>query len=324
MKPEQHVHTLPNFHFHTGEVLPELRLHCAIWGHPQGQPVLLLHGTNGSALGLVTPEWQQSLFGPGQALDLERHRVIVPDALGCGRSSKPSNGMRTRFPRYNYADMVQAQYRLLTEALGVQHLRAIIGYSMGGMHAWLWAQHHPTFMDRVVPMACMPTPISGRNWMMRRMVIDAIRNDPEWQGGDYRSPLRSAHAALTYYAVATSGGNWGLYKAGHDQQSANAWLDAKLAQAPIADANDALYQYEAASDYDASSGLENIQARILTINNTDDERNPPELGLLEQAMARVHHGQSLWVKGSDRTSGHATLGSPRFWVEHLASFMNDN
>jgi homoserine O-acetyltransferase len=245
----------------------------------------------------------------------------VPDALGCGRSAKPSHGLRARFPRYNYNDMVQAQYRLLTEGLGVRHLRAIIGYSMGGMHTWLWAQLYPEFMDLAVPMACMPTPISGRNWMMRRMVIDMIRNDPQWNGGEYQRPLRSAHMALTYYAVATSGGNRGLYKAGRDQNSANAWLDAKLAAAPIADANDALYQYEAARDYDASTHLENIQARVLAINNTDDERNPPELGLMDEAMARVRHGRSLWIPANEHTVGHATLGSPRFWKDELLALM---
>ncbi len=319
MVPETQRITLKDFRFHTGDVLPEITLHCTTWGNRQGQPVLLLHGTNGSAAGLVTAEWQQTLFGPGQPLDLAHHWVIVPDALGCGRSTKPSNGLRAKFPNYNYADMVQAQHRLLTEGLGVQHLRAIIGYSMGGMHTWLWAQSYPGFMDLAVPMACMPTPISGRNWMMRRMVIDAIRQDPEWMGGDYQRPLRSAHFALTYYAVATSGGTWGLYKAGRDQQTASAWLDAKLAQAPIADANDALYQYEAAGDYDASLNLEQIQAQVLAINNIDDERNPPELGLMEAAMQRVRHGRALWVPASDKTVGHATLGSPRWWKDDLAA-----
>ena len=323
MNPELFLHTLKDFRFHTGEVLPELQMHVAIWGNPQGRPVLLLHGTNGSAAGLVTPEWQQTLLGPGQPLDLAHHRLIVPDALGCGRSSKPSQGLRARFPRYNYADMVQAQYRLLTEALGVAHVRAIIGYSMGGMHTWLWTQAYPDFMDLAVPMACMPTPISGRNWMMRRMVIDTIRQDPEWQGGDYQRPLRSAHMALTYYAIATSGGNWGLYKAGRDQAMANAWLDAKLAQAPVADANDALYQYEAACDYDASLRLEQIKARVLAINNADDERNPPELGLMEQAIHKVKNGRCLWVPGSDKTLGHATLASPRFWKDEVARFLRE-
>lgn len=323
MNPELFLHTLKDFRFHTGEVLPELQMHVAIWGNPQGRPVLLLHGTNGSAAGLVTPEWQQTLLGPGQPLDLAHHRLIVPDALGCGRSSKPSQGLRARFPRYNYADMVQAQYRLLTEALGVAHVRAIIGYSMGGMHTWLWTQAYPDFMDLAVPMACMPTPISGRNWMMRRMVIDAIRNDPAWQQGHYTQQPPGARLALTYYAVATSGGNWGLHLAGPNRAAADAWLDHRLAHAPIPDANDALYQYEASRDYDASTGLEHIRAHVLAINNEDDERNPPELGLLEQAMARVAHGRSVWIPRGRDTVGHATLGSPRFWVDHLARALRE-
>ncbi len=319
MLPQSQRITLNDFRFHNGQSLPELHLHCTTWGSPQGHPVLLLHGTNGSAASLVTPEWQQTLFGPGQALDLMKHWVIVPDALGCGRSTKPSHGLKARFPNYNYADMVHAQHRLLTEGLGVRHLRAIIGYSMGGMHTWLWAQQHPGFMDLAVPMACMPTPISGRNWMMRRMVIDTIRNDPEWQGGEYQRPLRSSHLALTYYAVATSGGTWGLYKSGPDQSAASAWLDGRLAQAPVADANDELFQYEAARDYDASLGLESIRARVLAINNADDERNPPELGLMDAAIARVPNGRALWVPASDKTVGHATLGSPRWWKDELAA-----
>ena len=318
MVPESHRITLPKFQFQSGESLPEVQLHCLTWGKPQGQAILLLHGTNGSAAVLVTPEWQDTLFGPGQALDLSRYWVIAPDALGCGRSAKPSDGLKARFPRYNYRDMVHAQHRLLTEGLGVQHLRAIIGYSMGGMHTWLWAQQHPEFMDLAVPMACMPTPLSGRNWMMRRMVIDAIRQDPEWCNGEYTAPLRSAHFALTYYAIATSGGTWGLYKSGPDQAKANAWLDARMAQAPIADANDALYQYEAARDYDASSGLEQISARVLAINNADDERNPPELGLMDAAMQRVAQGRAVWVPASPQTVGHATLGSPLWWKDELA------
>ena len=317
MVPESHKITLQDFRFHTGDVLPQLHLHCTTWGNPKGQAVMLLHGTNGSATSLVTPEWQETLFGPGQALDLKHHWVIAPDALGCGRSSKPSQGLKTRFPRYNYADMVQAQHRMLTEGLGVHHLKALIGYSMGGMHTWLWAQKHPGFMDVAVPMGCMPTPISGRNWMMRRMVIDAIRNDPEWQQGEYQRPLASAHSALTYYAVATSGGTWGLYKAGPDQAAANAWLDARLASAALVDANDALYQYEAARDYDASLELEHIQARVLAINNADDERNPPELGLMDRSIARVPQGRAWWVPASEHTVGHATLGSPRWWKDEL-------
>jgi len=323
MLTESHEFVLRDFAFHTGEVLPELRIHVTLRGHPEGHPVMLLHGTNGSAQTLFTPEWEEKLLGPGQVLDARHHLIIIPDALGSGRSSKPSNGLRTRFPKYNYLDMVCAQHRLLTECLSVHHLRLLLGYSMGGMHTWLWAQHHPDFMDLAVPMACFPTPMSGRNWMMRRMVIDTIRQDPAWQQGLYTQAPHAARLALAYYAVATSGGNWGLHLAGPDRAAADAWLDQRLAGSPVIDANDALYQYEAARDYDASTGLERIRAHVLAINNEDDERNPPELGLLEQAMTRVAHGRAVWVPRGRDTAGHATLGSPRFWVDHLTQAMRE-
>ena len=321
MTPEQQTHTLKDFRFQSGEVLPELRLHCTTLGDPQGEPVILLHGTNGSAQTLLTPEWHRTLFGPGQALDLARHRVIVPDALGSGRSSKPSDGLRRRFPRYNYLDMVQAQHRLFTECLGLSRVRLMLGYSMGGMHTWLWAQHHPDFMELAVPMACMPAPMSGRNWMLRRLVIDTIQNDPEWMAGNYTTQPRLGQAALVFYSVATSGGTRGLYRLGPNRAAADAWLDQRLEQPPVADANDALYQYEAGADYDGGVALEKIQAQVLAINNTDDERNPPELGLMEQAMSRIPRGRSLWIPASEQTLGHATLGSPRFWKDELLALL---
>jgi homoserine O-acetyltransferase len=323
MHAESQLHLLRDFRFQSGEALPELRLHCTTLGNPRGEPVVLLHGTNGSAQALVTPEWHQTLFGPGQVFDLAHHWVIVPDALGSGRSSKPSDGLRRRFPRYNYLDMVHAQHRLLTECLGLNRVRLMLGYSMGGMHTWLWAQHHPGFMQYAVPMACLPAPMSGRNWMMRRLVIDSIRNDPEWLNGDYHAQPRLAQAALVFYAVATSGGTRGLQRLGPNRVSADAWLDQRLAQAPVADANDALYQYEAAADYDGGVALEKISARVLAINNADDERNPPELGLLEAAMSRVPQGRCIWVPASDQTLGHATLGSPRFWKDEVAALLRD-
>ncbi|MDI9330029.1 MAG: hypothetical protein QM527_01690 [Alphaproteobacteria bacterium] len=178
-------------------------------------------------------------------------------------------------------------------------------------------------MDLAVPMACMPTPMSGRNWMMRRLVIDTIRNDPLWKLGDYTPPLASTHAALTFYAVATSGGTLGLQRLGGTREAADAWLNHRLGMAPSVDANDALYQYEASSDYDASTGLERIRARVLAINNQDDERNPPELGFLEQAMQRVKRGRVVWVPRDDQTQGHATLGSARFFAPYLAQELAD-
>ena len=174
-----------DFRFHTGQVLPELRLHYTTVGKPTGEPVLVLHGTTGSGEGMLSQGFAGQLFGPGQALDASRYYVILPDAIGTGKSSKPSDGLRTAFPKYNYDDMVDAQYRLLREHLGVKHLRLVIGNSMGGMQAWIWAQKYPDMMDIAVPMASLPTEMSGRNWMMRRLLVDAIRNDPGYQGGNY-------------------------------------------------------------------------------------------------------------------------------------------
>ena len=194
--PKEGSWVVRDFRFHTGEVLPELRLHYTTVGAPTGEPVLILHGTTGSGAGMLTPAFAGELFGPGQPLDASRYYIILPDAIGTGKSSKPSDGLRTSFPKYNYDDMVDAQYRLVTEHLGVRHLRLVLGNSMGGMQTWIWAQKYPDFMDVAVPMASLPTEMSGRNWMMRRLIIDSIRNDPEWMNGNYTKQPRSAAVRL--------------------------------------------------------------------------------------------------------------------------------
>ena len=195
-----------DFKFHTGETLPELRLHYTTIGEPAGEPVLILHGTAGSGAGLLTPEFAGDLFGPGQPLDAAKYFIILPDAIGAGKSAKPSDGLKAKFPKYTYDDMVAAQYRLVTEGLGIKHLRLVLGYSMGGMHAWIWGEMYPGFMDGLVPMASQPAAMSSRNWVLRRLVIDAIRNDPAWNGGDYNVPPKAFATALVYYGVATNGG----------------------------------------------------------------------------------------------------------------------
>jgi len=195
-----------DFRFHTGDVMPELRLHYTTVGAPSGQPVLILHGTTGSGATMLTPAFAGELFGPGQPLDASKYFIILPDAIGTGKSSKPSDGLRMKFPRYNYDDMVAAQYRLVTEGLGIRHLRLVLGNSMGGMHTWIWGVNYPEFMDALVPMASQPTEMSGRNWMMRRMLIDAIRNDPAWNNGDYTTQPRALQAANVFFGIATSGG----------------------------------------------------------------------------------------------------------------------
>ena len=218
-----------DFRFHTGEVMPELRLHVTTVGAPTGEPVLVLHGTAGSAAGLLVPSFAGELFGPGQALDATRYFIIIPDAIGTGKSAKPSDGLRAAFPHYDYGDMVEAQYRVVTEALGVRHLRLVLGNSMGGMHAWLWGERHPQFMDALVPMACQPTEMAGRSWMMRRLLVETIRGDPGWNGGNYTSQPKSLALANVYFGVATSGGSQAWYQAGPTRKQADAVVDARLA-----------------------------------------------------------------------------------------------
>jgi len=250
-----------DFRFHTGEVLPELRLHYTTVGAPTGEPVLILHGTTQSGASMLSPVFGGELFGPGQPLDASRYYVILPDAIGHGKSSKPSDGSRTSFPKYNYDDMVDAQYRLVTEHLGVRHLRLVLGFSMGGMQTWIFAQKHPGIMDIAVPMASLPTEMSGRNWMLRRLILDSIRNDPEWKNGNYSRPLRSAQFASVFYNLATNGGNQALYKAAPTREKADEILNQRLSATFGADANDVLYQWESSRDYNPSAGLERIRPR---------------------------------------------------------------
>jgi homoserine O-acetyltransferase len=310
-----------DFRFHTGEVLPELQLHYTTVGAPSGEPVLILHGTTGSGTGMLTPAFAGELFGPGQPLDANRYYLILPDAIGTGKSSKPSDGLRASFPKYNYDDMVEAQYWLVSEHLGVRHLRLVLGNSMGGMHTWIWAQQYPDFMDVAVPMASLPTEMSGRNWMTRRLIIDAIRNDPAWMNGNYTTQPRSLQFASVFYGIATNGGNQALYKAAPTREKADALLDQRLNASFRGDANDHLYQWESSRDYNASPGLERIQAVLLAINSADDERNPPELGVLDREITRVKNGRVLLIPGSDETAGHGTTARAKFWKKELAELL---
>jgi homoserine O-acetyltransferase len=264
-----------DFHFHTGEVMPELRLHYSTVGEPSGQPVLILHGTALSGAGMLTPTFAGELFGPDQPLDAARYFLILPDAIGAGKSSKPSDGLRTKFPRYNYDDMVAAQYRLVTEGLGIRHLRLVLGFSMGGMHTWIWGVTYPDLMDALVPMASQPTEMSSRNWMMRRMLIDAIRTDPDWNNGNYTTQPRSLKVANVFYGIATNGGSLAYQKLAPTRELADKLVDDRLAAPFTADANDYLSQWEASRDYNPAPGLQRIQAHLLAVNSADDERNPP-------------------------------------------------
>jgi homoserine O-acetyltransferase len=232
-----------DFHFHTGEVAPELRLHYTTIGAPSGEPVLVLHGTTGSGTALLSPTFAGELFGPGQALDAGKYYLILPDALGHGKSAKPSDGLRTKFPAYNYDDMVEAQYRLVSEGLGIKHLRLVLGNSMGGMNAWMWGEKYAEFMDAIVPMASQPSEMASRNWMMRRIIIDAIHNDPDWNNGNYTTQPRSARVASVFYGMVSAGGTLAYQKAAPTREAADKLLDARLAAPFPADANDVLYQW---------------------------------------------------------------------------------
>ena len=319
--PKEADWTAKDFRFHTGEVLPELRIHYTTIGSPSGEPVLVLHGTAGSGTGMLAPAFAGELFGPGQPLDASKYFVILPDAIGAGKSSKPSDGMRAKFPRYNYDDMVLAQYRLVTEGLGIRRLRLVLGNSMGGMHAWLWAVKYPDFMDAVVPMACQPSEMSGRNWMMRRMLIDAVRKDPDWKGGDYETQPRAVRVANAYWSIVSIGGSQAYYKAAPTREKADKLVDDRLAAPFTADANDFLYQWESSGDYNPAPGLGQIRAAVLAINSADDERNPPELGIMERELPRVKGARLYLIPASEETRGHGTTGMARFWKTQLADFL---
>jgi homoserine O-acetyltransferase/O-succinyltransferase len=310
-----------DFKFHTGETLPEVKLAYTTIGDPKGEPVLVLHGTSGNAASMLGPAFAGELFGPGQPLDATKYFIIVPDALGHGKSSKPSDGLRAKFPRYNYDDMVMAQHRLVTEGLGVKHLRLVIGNSMGGMHTWLWGIQHPQMMDALVPMASQPTEMSSRNWMMRRLIIDTIRTDPEWNGGNYTTQPKSLKAANVFYGIATNGGTLAYQQMAPTRAAADKLLDDRLAAPFTADANDFLYAWDSSRDYNAAPGLDRIQAALLAINSADDERNPPETGLMDRELKRVKNGKLLLIPASTDTRGHGTTAMAKFWKAELKTLL---
>jgi homoserine O-acetyltransferase len=310
-----------DFRFHTGEVMPELRLHYTTLGAPAGEPIVILHGTTGSGTGMLSPTLAGELFGPGQPLDAAKYYIILPDAIGHGKSAKPSDGLRTKFPQYDYDDMVVAQYRLVTEGLGVRHVRMVLGFSMGGMHVWMWGERYPDFMDTLVPMASQPSAMSSRNWMMRRLITDSIRNDPDWKDGNYTSQPRSAAFASVYYGIATAGGTLAYQKLAPTREAADKLLNQRLAAPFPADANDTLYQWASSGDYDPSPGLERIQATVLAINSADDERNPPETGIMERELKRIKNARLFLIPASEDTRGHATTVFAKFWKQQVQDLL---
>jgi homoserine O-acetyltransferase len=331
-KPAEGDAVLKDFKFSTGETLPQVKLHYRTLGRPArgadgrvANAVLILHGTGGSGRNFVEArggEWfAAELFGKGQPLDAARYFIVIPDNLGHGQSSKPSDGLRGRFPKYGYEDMIAAQHRLLTEELKVDHLRLVLGTSMGGMHTWVWGQRHPEFVDALVPLASLPTQISGRNRMWRRLVSDAIRTDPEWKNGDYETQPHGLRTAAQMLSL-MSGTAVTRQKEAPTLKAADASFDKEVAaRLRGLDANDLLYAVESSRDYDPGPGLNKIRVPLLAINFADDLINPPELGILEREIRNVSKGQAVLVPASEETVGHGTHTKAAVWKRHLEAFL---
>jgi homoserine O-acetyltransferase len=325
---------LKDFRFASGDTLPEVRVHYRTLGRPErdkeGQvrnAVLILHGTGGQGGSFVegpTGEWfAGQLFGKGQPLDAGRYYLIVPDNLGHGKSSKPSDGLHARFPRYGYHDLIAAQYRLLTEGLGVNHLRLVLGTSMGGMHTWLWGELHPDFMDALLPLASLPTQISGRNRMWRKTIGELIRTDPGWDNGDYKTQPRGLRFAVEMMFLMSSNPVVRQKQAPTLRAADEVFEKGVATMVARMDANDLLYAVESSHDYDPGPGLEKIRAPLLAINFADDLINPPELGILEKEIKRVRHGKAIVVPLSGETVGHGTHTKAAVWQRYLDEFLKE-
>ena len=327
-KPNEGNFALRDFKFASGETLPELRLHYRTLGKAvrddkgvTRNAVLIMHGTTGSGAQFLRPEFAGELFGAGQLLDATKFFIILPDGIGHGQSSKPSDAMHAKFPRYGYRDMVEAEYRLLSEGLEVNHARLVMGTSMGGMHTWLWGEIHPDFMDALMPLASLPTQISGRNRVWRRLVIDAIRNDPAWAAGEYKSQPPSLRTAAEMLWLMSS--NPVLRQKDAPTMAKTDEVLDKFANELMkaSDANDVLYALEASHDYDPGPDLEKIRAQLLAINSADDLINPPELGLLEREIKRVPKGRAIVIPLSEKTRGHGSHTIADLWQDQLADLL---
>jgi homoserine O-acetyltransferase len=320
-----------NFPFRSGESLPELRLHYTTLGVPQQDTkgrttnaVLILHGTGGDGHQFLRPQFADVLFRPGGLLDPAKYFIILPDGIGHGKSSKPSDGLRAGFPHYDYDDMVAAQHALLTQGLHVNHLRLVMGTSMGCMHSFVWGETWPDFMDALMPLACLPVQIAGRNRMWRKMVMDAIRNDPKWDGGEYKSePQMALRTAADLLTIAGSAPHQ-MRKTYSTRDMADKYVQDTVAKdLATLDANDLLYQVDASRDYDPSPGLEKIQAPVMWVNSADDFINPPELGIAERETTRLKNGRFILIPISEQTHGHGTHTWAAVWQNYLAELLKE-
>ena len=331
-EPTRGDYVIRDFKFKSGETLPELRLHYTTLGTPSRDAggvvrnaVLIMHGTGGTGAQFLTQQFAGVLFGPGQLLDATRYFIILPDGIGHGASSKPSDGLHARFPQYTYDDMVAAQYRLVTEKLGVNHLRLVMGTSMGGMQTWVWGETYPDFMDALMPLASLPVEIAGRNRVMRRMIIDAIRNDPAWTGGDYKEqPRQGLTAAVNILLMMTSSPLQWQKQAPTRDAADRFYEDRVKAQLARTDANDMLYQFDSSRDYDPSPKLETIRAPLVAVNSADDLVNPPELAVMEREIKRVRRGRYVLIPTSDETRGHGTHSLPAVWQKLLVALLKES
>jgi homoserine O-acetyltransferase/O-succinyltransferase len=327
--PHQADFVIHDFAFRSGERLPELKVHYRTLGEPRRDAsgkivnaVLVLHGTGGSGAQFLRPQFADELYGPGQLLDISRYYVILPDDIGHGDSSKPSDGMRMHFPKYDYADMVEAEHRLVTEGLGVAQLRLIMGTSMGCMHAFMWAETWPQAERAVMPLACLPASIAGRNRLWRQMVIGAIEADPAWRGGDYQAqPAAGVHEAEDILVIAGSAPHQ-MRKTLTTNAEVEAYMDGTIAHSRSElDANDLIYQLDSSRDYDPSARLGSIQAQVTWVNSADDFINPPELGLAPELVKRIPHGRFVLLPVSDNTHGHGTHTWAVAWKNYLADLL---
>lgn len=318
-----------NFQFHSGESLPDLRLHYTTLGKPvkdaaghTTNAVLILHGTGGTGQQFFQPQFAGVLFGPGQLLDAARYYIILPDGIGHGKSSKPSDGLHAHFPQYDYDDMVAAHYRLVSEGLGVNHLRLILGTSMGCMHSFVWGETYPDFMDALMPLACAPVQIAGRNRVWRKMVMDAIREDPAWMGGEYKEePKQALRTALDFLLIAGAA-PIPMQKALPTRDAADKYLDDYFhARFAALDANDLLYQVNASRNYDPSAQLGKIKAQVMYINSGDDFINPPDLGIAEREIKKVQNAKFVLIPASENTHGHGTHTWAELWKQYLAELL---
>jgi homoserine O-acetyltransferase len=329
--PAENDYSIRDFKFASGESLPQLRIHYRTLGKPEKDAmgktrnaVLVTHGTTGSGAQFVRPEFAGELFGKDQPLDATKFFIVMPDGIGHGKSSKPSDGLHAKFPHYGYIDMVEAQYRLLTDGLGINHARLIMGTSMGGMHTWLWGELHPNFMDALLPLASLPTQISGRNRVWRRMIIDSIRNDPTWNNGEYKTQPQSLRTAAEMLWLMSS--NPVLrQKEAPTLREADDKIDKFVADYfKTSDANDVLYALEASHDYDPGPNLEKIVAPLLAINSADDLINPPELGILEREIKRVPRGRAVVIPFSEKTRGHGSHTDAALWKDQLSILLKES